>query len=308
MRCATLLVLILCAPAVVLASDEQPTDPDRLGELVFSDLYAHEFRAAVQLGGREKLDLARRMLTRAELWDGNRTFVLLHYRKAYELSQNHAGSYDIALTAMRRQAERFPDTRVECLERIADVQRRIVARDGSSRRASQEFLATLEELSESFEHQGNPARAAMFARHAEQHARRIDSDRADALSRRVRDLTVLTNVARRDEALLRRLREDHADADVRRQLVMLRVTERDDPASAEQLLNEDVDADLRRRVRLAAEAQSQLDARDAHELSRWYEDLSDGGSGLARRRMRLRAEHYRRRASGGPLAAAGRER
>ncbi|MGC9454007.1 MAG: hypothetical protein ACP5HU_04010 [Phycisphaerae bacterium] len=304
MRRATAMLLVVLAPAAFCRAGENPTDPDRLGELVFSDLYGDEFRAVADSDGSAKLELARSMLTRAELWGGNRTFVILHYRRAYELTSGYASHYDVAVKAMRRQAERFPDTRIECLQRVAEVQRRMAGRSGWSRDVSRQLMTTLLELAESAERDGNLARAAMLTREAGQVARRSGGDGADELQQRARELVILANVARRADALKQRLQRDPDDSEARTHLVLLEVTERDDPATARKLLTPELDADLRHHVRLAAADPAELSARQCRELSRWYEDLARTGSPVARRNAGDRAEKYEQLAAGGPLAAA----
>jgi hypothetical protein len=301
-------LLVLAAAATSAA--EQPTDPDRLGALVFRDVYTPELRAAANTpGGGDDIALARRMLVYAELWEGNRAFVLLHYRKAYDLSRHHPPAYELAVQAMRRQAERFPSTRIQCLRKVADVQRSMCRADARSRRCHERLLRTLLELSRAATEEGNFGQAVVAARQAEQLARRIGSEEADAIARRVRELSVRANVARRAQALERRLEQDPADAEARRRLVLLRVVEQDDPAGAADLLTDDLDADLRRRVRLALRRPEGLDAPSRRELAQWYRRLARQCSFVAGPRMQARAESYDSSADAhargaGPLASA----
>ncbi|MFW6065329.1 MAG: hypothetical protein ACOC9S_00785 [Planctomycetota bacterium] len=300
-------LIIVLGVEVTCAAEEQPAGPDRLGELVFSDLYAHEFQKA-GTDAEARVELAKWLMSCAQLWEGNREFVLLHYRRAYHLAKDYPAGYKVAVAAMRGQAQRFPETRTECLERIADVQRRMVRRSGFSQRQAQALMDTLLELADSAERNDNLARAGGLCREAMRLARRIDSEQVESLEQRVRDLTVLTNVARRREALEKRLDRDSGDTDARKRLVLLEVTERDDPSAAEELLNGELDEDLSRRVRLAAREPNELDRRQARELARWYSELSRKGSPIARRHARARAEGYEQLAAGGPVAAAfGRE-
>ncbi|MDP6380902.1 MAG: hypothetical protein QF662_06120, partial [Phycisphaerae bacterium] len=282
---------MFAAPGAALGQDEAVYK----AEEVFESLYGRELReASATRDKKDDLALAGKLLDGADAASAQPALVTLLCEKAYALGGSHAAGYATAVEAMEFLAALVPEKAAECEEKILKIRRKQYgdARGDKRLEAGEMLIESLLAVAGAKTRSSRYSEAKALYRKAAATARATRSDKKREIERQTKLLAEAQRISRRIDGLLKRVKENPNNVEVRNELVRLYVVERDAPAEAAKYLNDRCDATLRRLVPAAAEDPAKVKEEAALDLGQWYRSLSGEASGLSKATILKRSGAY----------------
>jgi len=288
-RCAlqaacAVFVFALCSQAV-------PADV----QADFQQLFGAEVRKVSSTADtRDDAALSASLLKSAEASSDSPELQVLLLEKAYEFGLKNPASLSAAIAAMRLLADKAPQRRAQCLEKVLTAAQQLFARErGPAKlKAGSDVIGVLMELGDQRAADRKSPEALSFYQRAMAVANAIRSDRTGEIQSKIREIQPRVRTDQRHDMLRARLDRDAQDAEARNELVILNVVEYDDLEQAKKLLNRDMDEVLRTYVPLAAVEVAQTPPVSCLELAEWYRHLDDDASLSGQMNMLTHARDY----------------
>jgi formylglycine-generating enzyme required for sulfatase activity len=265
----------------------------------FNKLYGEDLKrvAATPLPA-DDVALAKQMLEGAKKAGDQPAFLALLCEKAYELASKDPSGYATAMAAMDLLAGKFPDKKVECLQKNAALYQKpyAAARGEAKTKAGESAITALIALAEAQTAAGDSDGAVLTLRQAVAVATAIKSENKATLQARIENMASRQKVEKQIAALKAKLDADPKDAASRKELVRLYLVDMDDPGEAAKLLDETLDEATRKYVPAAAKPVEAAPEVACTELGDWYKGLADQAATPASKGgMLRRAQAYYQR-------------
>lgn len=261
----------------------------------FDKLFGAEIRKAASTPDtRDDAALAGTLFKSAEASGDSAELQVLLLEKAYELGQKNPSSVPTAIAALRLLADKAPQRRTECLEKIVAASQSLFARENgqAKTKAGAELIGALMELADVRVQARKSSEALAVYQRAAAVAGPTRSDRLAEIQTKIREVQSRVRIDQRHEKYRARLEKDAQDAEARNELVILNVVEYDDLPQAKKLLTQDMDEILRTYVPLAAGEIAQTAPASCLELAEWYRNLDDDASLGGQMNMLTHARDY----------------
>jgi formylglycine-generating enzyme required for sulfatase activity len=218
--------------------------------------------------------------------------------KAYELASKDPSGYATAMAAMDLLAGKFPDKKVECLQKNAALYQKpyAAARGEAKTKAGESAITALIALAEAQTAAGDSDGAVLTLRQAVAVATAIKSESKAALQAQLAGLASQQQVEKQIAALKAKLDADPKDAASRKEIVRLYVVELNNPVEAAKFIDETLDEVTRKYVPAAARPVADAPEAACTELGDWYMGLADQAATPASKGgMLRRAQAYYQR-------------
>ncbi len=280
---------VFCAVIVLAISAAAPCQEDT-GELI----------KLITEGASTDAERAEKLITAASDLESETAVKKALYSRAYDYGITSAAGYDFALQALDKLADIEGTDPADIAEKRLVILRKRYANAPPARRAKA-GMAFVEGLVAAGDRKFD-ARRFTEAAGIYREAIRISTALGlaglhDELNSKIKQCGAMKEVEKKAQDLEKKLRADPADAETRKQLVMIHVVEYDDPAAAAKLLTEDLDLMLQTCVKLAAADPASLQKDDCMELARWYAGLAEKAAGdRGKINTMVRAKNYYERA------------
>jgi len=283
----TTLSLVFAAPALATPEDEALQ--------AFNSLYGEEMKRSLATPDTaDDVALAAKLLEAAKSITGQPALLAVLCEKAAELGKPTAGGRATAIQAMELEAEKVPERRTACIEKIAALRQMEydASRPEGKAPAGEALIAALLALADAKMQAGDAAAASDACRRALAVAATVKSESRAAIQAKLESLAALQKAAQKVAALKARLQGAPTDAATRTDLIKTLVTELDDPAAAAKFVDTTVDAALQKFVPGAAKGLEQTPELACKELGDWYRGLADQAAGPAKTALVTRARAY----------------
>jgi len=264
-------VLFVLAAWPVAAIAEEAED-------AFNSLYGNEYKKV--MATRDLTDdvaLASALLAAAKAPGTHPALAALLCEKSYELGVKAPAGSETAVEAMELLAERTPDRKAACFDRIVGVRQRQydAAKPADRADAGDALIGALVDAADAWHEARNDADAAAALRRASLVASAVGSRRKDEVQARSERQAARLRAEKLVAELQKRLDANPQDAGARKELVQQCLVELDDPARAEAFLDESVDPAMRKYVPAAAKGVEAAPEAACLELAEWYRGLAD---------------------------------
>ncbi|MCX5655190.1 MAG: hypothetical protein NTY65_11135 [Planctomycetota bacterium] len=281
------LAFVFAAPALAAPEDEALQ--------AFNSLYGEEVKRVLATPDTaDDAALAGKLLEAARSVAAQPALLAVLCEKAAELGKPTPAGRTTAVQAMELLAEKIPDRKVACLERITALRQMDydAGRPEAKAQAGEALLSALLALADAKIAAGNSAGASDACRKALALATSLKSESQTAVQGRLDLLAARQKAEQKVAALKARLATVPTDAAARADLVKTLVTELDDPTAAAAFVDSSLDAALQKFVPAAAKGVEQTPEVACKELGDWYRGMADQVTGAARMPLVARAKAY----------------
>jgi hypothetical protein len=283
----------LAAVAVLLFS-AAPIWADE-AEDVFNSLYGSEYQKAV--ASRDTTDdaaLAAKFLEAAKTKGTVAPLAALLCEKAYELGLKAPAGYETAAEAMELLAEKAPDRKAACLEKIITLrQKQYDAAKGLDKTTAGEvFIEAVLAAADAKGEAHAAAEASALLKRAMTMATALKSDRKAEIQARIDLFAARLRAEKRVGDLEAKLAGGPQGAATRKELVRLCLVELDDPAQAATFLDETREESMRKYVPAVSKGVDAAPEIACMELGEWYRGLAESASTLFKEPLMRRARAY----------------
>ena len=282
-----IIAFVLAAPALAAPADEALQ--------AFNSLYGEEMKRVLATPDTaDDVQLAAKLLEAAKSVTGQPALLAVLCEKAAEIGKPAAGGRATAIQAMELLAEKVPERKAACLDKIVALRQMDydAGRPEGKAPAGEALIAALLALTDAKMQAGDAAAASDACRRALAVAIFIKSDSRTAIQAKLEPLAASQKAAQKVAALKARLESTPTDAATRTDLVKTLVMELDDPAAAAKFVDSTIDATLQKFVPAAAKGLEQTPELACKELGDWYRGMADQAAGPARTPMATRAKAY----------------
>jgi len=283
----TIIAFVLAAPALSAPEDEALQ--------AFNSLYGEEMKRVLATPDTaDDVQLAAKLLEAAKSVTGQPALLAVLCEKATEIGKPTAGGRVTAIQAMELLAEKVPERKAACLDKIVALRQMDydASRAEGKAPAGEALIAALLTLTDAKMQAGDAAAASDACRKALVVAIMIKSESRTAIQAKLEPLAATQKAAQKVAALKARLESTPTDAATRTDLVKTLVMELDDPAAAAKFVDSTIDATLQKFVPAAAKGLEQTPELACKELGDWYRGMADQAAGPARTPMATRAKAY----------------
>ncbi|MDP6356567.1 MAG: hypothetical protein QF473_15755, partial [Planctomycetota bacterium] len=265
-------------------------------EKVFESVYGEDVAAARATGTtNDDVELAAKLLDAARTVLNQPELMIILCEKAYELGAKARPGYQTAVDAMDLVAEKIPDRKLACQEKILEIfqlfYNKATMRERA--RAGAALIHKTLELADAKAARNDYAAEAALYRRALDAARTVGSLYRGMIEARLKLAVERSKLRKRIRKMEEQLKARPGDAAVRNKLILAYVIDRDNPAKAAKLLCDDADGFLLRCVPLAAKNMNDLDEEECQEVADWYESLAgEAESDIGKAAMFARTKTY----------------
>lgn len=287
MRHTFLMSLLLSLFLMSSWASAAPTDD-------FEQLFGDEIKRVQSTRSVEDdVVLAKRMLESAATLKPNEPMLVPLFNFVFEQGRKTEAGYDMALEAMRRLGEQFPDREAEAQAKVIALLKTAYLRSrGDARKSYGDQLITLHAAAGLTKLGDGGYRAALLDyREALKVARAVRSDAANMMQARVEQATEMLAAKRQVELIEKKLATPPVDLKLLKELVQLCIAKLNDPErlAAYSLI---IDKVTRQKIERANTAVDQVDADGCADLGNWYAELAKPERKLIKLALLERAEAY----------------
>lgn len=237
--------------------------------------------------------LAKRMLESAAKLKPNEPMLVPLLNYVFEQGRKTEAAYSMAMEAMRRLGEQFPDREPEAQAKVIALLKTAYLRSrGDARKTYGEQLITLHAAAGLTKLGDGDYRAAMLDyREALKVARAVRSDSANMMQARVEQATEMLAAKRQVELIEKKIATPPVDPKLLEELVQLCVAKLNDTEklAAYSLI---IDKVTRQKIERANTPVDKVDADGCADLGNWYADLAKPERKLIKLALLERAEAY----------------
>jgi hypothetical protein len=279
--------LVLAAFPLAAAGDE--------AEDAFNSLYGAEYKKT--LASRDTGDdiaLAAQLLAAARAKGTLAPLATVLCEKAYELGMKAPAGCETAAEAMELAAEKAPDKKAVCLEKIVAVrQKQYEAAKGLDKtNAGEVYVEAVLVAADAKGEAGEAAEASVMLKKAMTIATALKSDRKGEIQVRIDRFAARMRAERQAADLKAKLAANPQDAAARKELVRLCLIEMDDPAQAATFVDESSEESMRKYVPAVSKGVDAAPEVACMELGEWYRGLAESASTLFKEPLMRRARAY----------------
>ncbi len=281
-------------PCLAMAPGAAPAGE---ADQVFQSLYGEEMRRVLSTrDADDDVALARKLLDAAKQAQDQPPLLAVLCEKTHFLGSRHSIGFATAIDALGLLAEKLPDRKKDCQEKVLALhQRRYATSRGDERVSAAHVLVDyLRKLARDAEETSDHAAATRHLRRASYVAAAVRSQARKAIQDDLKRLLAAERIAREIASLEKRLAQDGDDQAARSRLLWLLLVERDDPRQAAKHLAPDAKEEMRTYLPLVARDAAELPEGACLEVADWYRSLSEKASAAGRTAMLRRAKHYYR--------------
>jgi formylglycine-generating enzyme required for sulfatase activity len=264
----------------------------------YQALFGQDEQAAVAKGVRAAPEFAAKLANAAKSIGAQKELQALLCEKAYEFGVKAPAGYQAAADAMKLLIGMAGDTRAAARQKLLKVDELRFARASKDERKplGQEMVDLLVAFGDERAEATQAAEAVAFYRRALSLATSVQSDRAQQVVDKIKELAAAQEARKRIADLRARLVREPDNTAVREGLILSYLAELDDPIEAAKLLTPDVNEGLRTYVPLAARKVEMLGEAVCLDLAEWYaataDKLSAPGKGVLLGKAQACCERY----------------
>jgi len=279
------------APAVLVALTFLPLLRADEAEDAFNRLYGSDYDKALRT---RDTAFAAKLVEAAKTKGTEPGLVAILCDKAYELGAKAPGGYSAAAQAVELLADKVPERRADCLDRIAALRQREydAAKKPDKAKVGEELFEALLAAADAKAEAHATADALGLCRRALLLLPAVGQERKPEVQGRMERLTARQKAEKQVADLKAKLEANPEDVAARNDLVRLCLVEMDDPAQAAKVLNDSCDESMRKYIPAVAKGVDDAPELACVELGNWYLGLADKATVAGKGAMMARAYAY----------------